>query len=265
MTRRPFALPLLLLLSVSGCGTSTAGAFAPSTPATPAAREEAAGEAAPPPPIGIAIASPAPTPPPAPATSGTAAVPAASLRAPLVTYSGQLSLRVTRDPSAAIDAIVAAAESLGGYLSARRDAFVEVRVPSARFREAMSKIEPLGEVTHRAVAATDVTDEFHDAEVRLANLRATRARLQELLAKSGSLADTLTVERELERVALEIDRLEGRLELLKARVALSTLSVSVEAHPSAPPVVAKGAPRKLVALPVKWLESLGTDRLLTLQ
>src|SRR5207253_3150391 len=60
--------------------------------------------------------------------SASASAPAVSLHAPLVTYSGELALRVDRDPSAAIDAVITAAESLGGYLAARRDASVEVRV-----------------------------------------------------------------------------------------------------------------------------------------
>ena len=128
----------------------------------------------------------------------------------------------------------------------------------------MTKIEPIGEVTHRSVAATDVSDEFHDAEVRLQNLRATRARLDALLAHAGSLADTLAVERELERVALEIDRLEGRLEYLKSRVAYSSIAVSVDSQPVAGPVVLGSAPKRFIALPVAWLGELGVDRLLTL-
>jgi hypothetical protein len=176
-----------------------------------------------------------------------------------------MSLRVAGDAAPAIDAVIVAAEGLGGYLSARRDAGVEVRVPSARFRDAMAKIETLGEVTHRGVTATDVSDEFHDADVRLTNLRATRARLQELLSRAGSLGDTLTVERELERVAQEIDRLEGRLEYLKSRVAYSSLVVSVESRPKTGPVIVAKVPRRFVELPVKWLDEMGTDRLLTLR
>jgi hypothetical protein len=176
-----------------------------------------------------------------------------------------MSLRVEKDAPGSIDAIIGVAESVGGYLAARHDASVEVRVPSPRFREAMGKIEPLGEVTHRSVTATDVSEEFHDAEVRLQNLRATRARLEGLLSHSGTLADTLAVERELERVALEIDRLEGRLEYLKSRVAYSSIVVGVDA---AHPLEAKttgAAPKRFVELPVPWLGELGVDRLLTLR
>ncbi len=219
-------------------------------------------------------ASPASAPPPAappgaqPAQSApgsNAELPAASVDAPLLTYAGQVALRVEKDAPRSIDAIVGMAESIGGYLSARNDTSVEIRVPSARFREAMAKLEPLGEVTHRAVTATDVSDEFHDAEVRLLNLRATRARLEALLSHSGTLADTLAVERELERVALDIDRLEGRIQYLKARIAYSSIAVTVEARRAPEPVATTAASKRFVELQVRWLGELGVDRLLTLR
>jgi hypothetical protein len=256
----PFALAsLLAALSASAlaCGRSELSSAA--EPRSAATESTPAGAA--PPPSAAQLASSTTSPAP----SSGPPIPAASVRAPLVTYAGEMALRVEKDAPGSIDAIIGIAESVGGYLAARRDASVEVRVPSARFREAMAKIEPLGEVTHRSVAATDVSDEFHDAEVRLQNLRATRARLEALLSHSGTLADTLAVEREFERVALEIDRLEGRLEYLKSRVAYSSIAVSVEA---ARPLEAKttgAAPKRFVELPVTWLGELGVDRLLTLR
>jgi hypothetical protein len=259
---RPLA-SLTLLLPLTACGAAPLSSIAEP-------RAAPAMESAPAPGLPPTTASTAPSPlaasksaPPAPGAG--AAIPAASVRAPLVTYTGEMNLRVEKDASGAIDAIIGAAESVGGYLAARRDAAVEVRVPSPRFRDAIAKIEPLGEVTHRSVAATDVSDEFHDAEVRLENLRATRDRLQALLAQKGTLADTLAVEHELERVAMEIDRLEGRLEYLKSRVAYSSIAVTVEARRAPQAVITTLAPKRFVELPVKWLAELGVDRLLTLR
>src|SRR5439155_19648188 len=103
----------------------------------------------------------------------------------------------------------------------RTNTSVVIKVPSGRFREAMTKIEPLGNVTHRSVAAQDVTAEFHDAEVRVQNLKATQKRLQEFLARAGNIQEMLVVERELERVAQEIDVLEGRMRSLKERSSYS--------------------------------------------
>lgn len=262
------------MASITGCGArepaapvpeSTASAPDTATVAPPAAASPALAA----PPSARHAGSPSPSPASAPATgsgvtaSTSASLPEASLRAPLVTYAGELDLRVDKDAPASIDAIIRVAESVGGYLGSRNDAAVEVRVPSQRFREALGRIEPLGEVSHQSVTATDVSDEFHDAEVRLQNLRATRARLEELLTHSGTLSDTLAVERELERVSLEIDRIEGRIEYLKSRIAFSSIAVRVTAVHVDP--VKGTVARRFVELPVAWLGELGVDRLLTLR
>ncbi|HEY2509350.1 MAG TPA: DUF4349 domain-containing protein [Polyangiaceae bacterium] len=262
--RRParFALTSFLsLFSLAACGGQAVGMGS----ARPAAEAPQAAYSQPPAPPMAAVQAAASPPSVTSNASTTASPPAASLRAPLVTYAGEMALRVEKNTPATLDAVVAIAESMGGYMAGRQDDRVEVRVPSARFREALGKIEPLGEVTHRSVQATDVSDEFHDAEVRLQNLRATRTRLEGLLAQAKTLVDTLAVERELERVSQEIDRLEGRLEFLKSRIAYSSIAVTAEARQSTQVAVTALAPKRVVELPVDWLGELGVDRLVTLR
>ncbi len=141
-----------------------------------------------------------------------------------------------------IDKIIDVAESVGGHIASRKDQSVQIKVPSASFRDAMTKIEAIGGVVNRSVSADDVSEEFHDLEVRLVNLRATRARLQEFLAKAPAIADMLTVERELERVAQEIDRSEGRLEFLRTRASMSAITVALTPKPKAELVVVTPPP-----------------------
>jgi hypothetical protein len=119
----------------------------------------------------------------------------------------------------------------------------------------------------RSVKAEDVSEEYHDLEVRLSNLRATQKRLQEFLAKSANVTEALTVERELERVAVDIDRIEGRLSFLKARTSFSTISVQFTPKPKDAPVAKSTGPQepRRVDLPVEWLGSLGVDPLLNLK
>lgn len=194
--------------------------------------------------------------------------------AAMLIYTGDLHLQADEEKlSATLDRVVDAAESLGGHIAARTDASVVIKVPSARFREAFTMIEALGIVTHRSVAAQDVTDQYHDAEVRLQNLKATRQRLQEFLARAANIPDTLTVERELERVAQEIDVLEGRIHFLKERAAFSDISVTIAPKPKPPilkeppppPPPSPSPPKRLLDLPVQWFAKLGINRLLDLR
>ena len=97
-------------------------------------------------------------------------------------------------------------------------------------------------------------------------------RLQEFLAKAPGINDMLTVERELERVAQEIDRGEGRLEFLRTRAAMSAITIALTPKPKAvaPIVVAPLPPQtppalRTVDLPIPWIGDVGIDPLLSLR
>ena len=109
-----------------------------------------------------------------------------------------------------------------------RSATIELKIPSARYDEALAGLKPIGKVEAITSTAEDVGEEFVDMTARVTNARRLEERLITLLAtRTGKLEDVLAVERELARVREEIERYEGRLRFLKTRVAISTLSVTV--------------------------------------
>ncbi|MFO0760544.1 MAG: DUF4349 domain-containing protein [Byssovorax sp.] len=193
--------------------------------------------------------------------------------APLLIYVGDLQMQVLEEAAipASIDKVIDVAETLGGYLAGRKDTSVQVRIPSAYFREGFTRIEQIAEVLHRSVTADDVSEQYSDLEVRLANLRATHKRLQEFLAKSGSIQDMLTVGRELERVAGEIEAIEGKMRFLRSRAAFSLVTVAFQVKPKPVVVVAQKDPPppppppiRPISLPIPWLPKVGLDNLLNL-
>lgn len=129
------------------------------------------------------------------------------------------------------------AASLGGSVGnvsitagdyAVRSATLELRIPSARFDDAMGGLAPVGQVQQSSVTAEDVGEEFTDVSARVKNAQRLETRLVDLLAtRTGKLEDVLAVERELARVREEIERYQGRLRFLGARVETSTISVTV--------------------------------------
>lgn len=286
MTRRTLTVlsfSVLALLAQTGCGGAAppmapAGAALPAPAPAPPSADEAAptvaqASAAPGAPVPGPGGSPAPAPKSAPAqparADGKSAKSAASsVRAPVIIYQGQLQMLAEQEGiPKAIDRVIDVAEELGGHLAGRTDDSVTIKVPSASFRDALGKIEAIGGVTSRSVKADDVSEEFHDLEVRLTNLRATRQRLQEFMAKANTVSDMLTVERELERVASEIDRITGRLEFLRSRAAMSVITVGLRAKPKASPIVKNEttAPAKAPNLPIPWVHDVGIDPLMTLK
>lgn len=147
-----------------------------------------------------------------------------------------------------------------------RSATLELRVPSERFDEAMGGLSPLGRVEHSSTSVQDVGEEFVDLNARMATSRRLEQRLIDLLAnRTGRLEDVLAVERELARVRQEIERTEGRLRYLGARVAMSTINVTVSERA---PVASQpgrnvlveafvGAWRNFVGFVAWFIESLG--------
>ena len=192
--------------------------------------------------------------------------------APLLIYTGNVGMEVAEPAVVAptIDKVIDLAESFGGYLAARTDSSVVVRVPSKHFRDAMTSLEKLGEVKRRSVNAEDVSEQFHDLEVRLANLKTVQKRLQDFLAKAANINEALQVEHELERIGQEIDRIEGRMRFLRSRATFSTITVDMTAKPKQQvAVVAQGPPPppppRSADLPIDWLSRIGLETLLTLR
>ncbi len=173
----------------------------------------------------------------------------------MLVYTAQLTMSVYQ-VGPAIDAIEVIGRSFGGYLSKRDDNVIVIRVPRARFSDALHKVEAQGDVLHRQIAAEDVTDQFVDMETRLRNARAVRDRLESLLQKAA-VKEAIEIQRELERVTGEIESLEGKLKVLKDRVAYSVIAVTFEARGDA-------AIHEKLRLPFPWLQQLGLPHLLNL-
>lgn len=264
----------LSLLACGGAGPApsqsipTAHARGVQESAPSAAMAPAAPGAAAPAPVDVASAKGAGSSAAAPTAGKKAKDAGGEVQRSMVIYTGALRMVEAEDKiPQTIDKIIDAAEAAGGGMVSRRDDAVEIRVPSDKFRDTLTKLEGVGRVVARSVKAEDVSEEYHDLEVRLANLRTTQKRLQDFMARATNVNEALTVERELERVAQEIDRIEGRLSFLKTRASFSTISVQLTPKAKDAPIATPNGPAspKRVDLPVDWLSQLGVDPLLSLK
>lgn len=206
------------------------------------------------------VATAAPPPAPVPAKEEGPEPPSSlqANRGPMLIYTAHLSL-ATFETEAALVSVEKLAKDNGGFLSNRERLAITIRVPSERFTETLQAIEKLGDVIDRNVKARDVTDEFFDMEARLRSARAVHARLVELLQKADKVEESIAIEKELGRVLAEIERLEGRLKLLRDQLAYSTITASF--RPKSTEIVGKKTPFRL---PGEWLDQLGLGRLMRL-
>jgi hypothetical protein len=155
--------------------------------------------------------------------------------------TGQAFIEVEKiDP--AVLRIRQLAAQVGGYITNSsmsggrdqiRQATVEIKIPSARYDQAVGSLSSIGKLETVNSTAQDVGEEFVDVTARVTNSRRLEERLLNLLAnRTGKLDEVLRVERELARVREAIERYEGRLRYLSTRAAMSTLTITV--HEPAP-------------------------------
>lgn len=130
--------------------------------------------------------------------------------------------------------------SIDGDRGIERTSKWTVRVPVEnfnRFREALLK---LGEIEQNSLTSEDITGDFYDLKQRIANARQNEARmLEHLKSNTKNLPEILTIEKELDRVRGEIERMQGRLKLMSDLSAMTTVNISMreedEYTPTAPP------------------------------
>ncbi len=109
-----------------------------------------------------------------------------------------------------------------------QEGVVTVRVPSTNFESLLAEIKGLGKVSHVSVSTRDITKNYADLETRLAVKLETKSRLLGILqTQTGKLSDLLEVERELERVVTEIERMKGERRYYDQRVAVSTITLEL--------------------------------------
>ena len=118
----------------------------------------------------------------------------------------------------------------GGDAAPRRTqtASVTIRVPAESYSSVMEKLRGIAkEVRSERSEASEVTEEFTDLEARLRNLESTEASYLELLTKAAEIADIVTVQDRLNGVRLEIEQVQGRINLLNSMTELATITVQL--------------------------------------
>lgn len=149
----------------------------------------------------------------------------------LFVRTASIEVVVASVPQAAEEA-VRLTEQAGGYIhdsSMTKDGrgTFDLRVPAAQLDAVLDQLAKLGEEKSRRVSTEDVTDRVTDLDAELANKRALRDRLRDLLARAKDVKDVLAVENELTRVQTDIDSLEARLKKMRDDVAFSSVSLTL--------------------------------------
>ena len=108
-----------------------------------------------------------------------------------------------------------------------QSASITIRVPADAYDNVLAQLDGVGKFDSQSSMTSDVTEEFTDLEARLRNLEATEARYLELLQKATTIPDILTLQDRINAVRLEIERVQGRMNLLNDLTEMATIVVQL--------------------------------------
>jgi len=142
----------------------------------------------------------------------------------MVAYTATLNLSV-KNTEETRSKLIEYTKSNDGFIIRETDDFITSRIPAKNMDNFISESKTLGKIENESKTGTDITDQYRDNVIRLDNLKSIRDRYLALLERANTINDILTIEKELQRVVLEIERLEGMIKNAELSVAYSSVTV----------------------------------------
>ncbi len=143
----------------------------------------------------------------------------------MMVYNAYVSIAAKNQDSVSSQ-VAQVAKSFNGYVISSSNNSTTIKVESTVLKEALKAIETLGKVKSKSINGSDMTDAFTDNTIRLENSEKTRKRYLELLDKAVTVEEILKIEKELERLNVEIDVLKGRINKINHNVEYSTIDIT---------------------------------------
>ncbi len=175
------------------------------------------------------------------------------LSGPSIVYTASLTVRATNVGTAA-EAATDDAEKEGGYISseqaslhparpARPTVSLQLKIPVGAYPGVLAELSGLGTQTSLSQNAQDVTEQVADVSSRVASAQAAITQLQALLARTGSIADLLSVQQEISSQESSLEALQADQRALASETSYATVSLTL-VSPSAPKAAGHRTPNQ---------------------
>lgn len=115
-----------------------------------------------------------------------------------------------------------------------------VRIPQAKFSEALAGFEKLGERTAKDIQSSDVTQQIVDIEARLKNLRSQEETYRAILRTAKKVGEIIDVQQRLSAIRGEIESMQAQRDSMAKLAALSTITVTLSQRPPPEEAVSGG-------------------------
>jgi hypothetical protein len=150
--------------------------------------------------------------------------------------TAELTIEVTDVPGS-VETLKNLASQKGGYISSMNiqenynnlvSGSVILRVPAAEFENTLTGVKAIGTVKSVSTQGQDVTEEYVDLQAQKTSYQNQLAQYNEIMKKAVNVSDVITVQKQIDLIQTELDRLEGRLKYLDSQIDLSTITVSLQ-------------------------------------
>lgn len=105
------------------------------------------------------------------------------------------------------------------------DSTLTLRVPTAKFAEAMTAFSTLGKVEQQSRKSEDVTTKVIDNDARVRAAERSIRQIEVLLGRAQKLSDIIAIESDLARRQADLDSLKSQQAYLGDQTSLSTINV----------------------------------------
>ncbi len=153
-----------------------------------------------------------------------------------VVRNASLALRV-ESVEKAEKSVTEATLALGGYVESSQSTDLDtakpiivmaLRVPVQTFDQAVAAYERLGIRLSKSISSSDVSTQIVDMDARLQTMQAEEASLRRMLARSGSLGQTMEIQRKITEVRSTIESAAAQSKKLKQLSALSSIELRLQ-------------------------------------
>ncbi len=102
-----------------------------------------------------------------------------------------------------------------------------IRVPSHYYDTLFSSLATMAfRIDSKTSNSEDVTERYYDLKSRIKNKKVLEQRYIELLKKASSISDILEIEKNLNEIRTDIEKLEGQFNYLSKQISFSTINLS---------------------------------------
>lgn len=104
---------------------------------------------------------------------------------------------------------------------------VVISVPSAKLDATLDQLATVGTVESRTTSTTDETAAYTDTESRIETMRASIARIRQLIERTDDIEQLVTLEGELSTRVADLEALLAQMEAITQRTTMSPITVSL--------------------------------------